>query len=310
MTSHHLGMKFSTFDNDNDLWSENCAVARYGAWWYSACAASNLNGRYTKGIDLTGIASNPNTTVQAISSNLPRTCSLSTNRHSGIQLIHPQPGFREPFEVFCDQEYENGGWIVIQNRYEGSVHFYRDWDEYERGFGNLGGEFWLGLSKIHELTYSRKYELHVVLEDWDGIQAIARYSEFLLAGPKEKYLLRNLGTEPFGVFCDQEYEGGGWIVIQNRFNGSVHFYRDWNDYERGFGNLNGEFWLGLSKIHELTYSRRYELLVLLEDWEGVQAVARYSDFLVAGPKEKYMLRSLGNFSGSAGDSLMEYHLAT
>ncbi|XP_038111161.1 ficolin-1 [Culex quinquefasciatus] len=139
-------------------------------------------------------ASNPNTTVQAISSNLPQTCSLSTNRHSGIQLIHPQPGFREPFEVFCDQEYEGGGWIVIQNRYEGSVHFYRDWDEYERGFGNLGGEFWLGLSKIHELTYSRKYELHVVLEDWDGIQAIARYSEFLLAGPKEKYLLRNLGT--------------------------------------------------------------------------------------------------------------------
>ncbi|KAL9702984.1 hypothetical protein quinque_006502 [Culex quinquefasciatus] len=139
-------------------------------------------------------ASNPNTTVQAISSNLPRTCSLSTNRHSGIQLIHPQPGFREPFEVFCDQEYEGGGWVVIQNRYEGSVHFYRDWDEYERGFGNLGGEFWLGLSKIHELTYSRKYELHVVLEDWDGIQAIARYSDFLLAGPKEKYLLRNLGT--------------------------------------------------------------------------------------------------------------------
>ncbi|KAL9702983.1 hypothetical protein quinque_006501 [Culex quinquefasciatus] len=140
--------------------------------------------------------------------NLPQTCSQSTQQNSGIQLIHPQPGFREPF----------------------------------------------------------------------------------------------------GVFCDQEYEGGGWIVIQNRFNGSVHFYRDWNDYERGFGNLNGEFWLGLSKIHELTYSRRYELLVLLEDWEGVQAVARYSDFLVAGPKEKYMLRSLGNFSGSAGDSLMEYHL--
>ncbi|KAL1390275.1 hypothetical protein pipiens_012462 [Culex pipiens pipiens] len=336
-------------------------------------------------------------------------------------------GFREPFQVFCDQEYEGGGWIVIQNRYDGSVHFYRDWSEYERGFGDLEEEMWLGLGKIHELTYSRRYELHVVLEDWEGIRAVARYSDFLVAGPAEKYMLRSLGSfsgnagdslreqlgmkfttfnadndihavncaveyygawwytmchhsnlngrymqgfnrsgmdwrhfrpdayslrksrmmirvahhasspttqissnppqtcslstnrhsgiqlihpqpgfrEPFEVFCDQEYEGGGWVVIQNRYEGSVHFYRGWNDYERGFGSLNGEFWLGLSKIHELTYSRRYELHVLLEDWEGIRAVARYDNFLVAGPEEKYMLRSLGTFSGNAGDSLSE-----
>ncbi|XP_038111728.1 ficolin-1 [Culex quinquefasciatus] len=119
---------------------------------------------------------------------------MATNRFSGVQLIHPQPGFREPFEVLCDQEYEGGGWIVIQNRYDGSVHFYRDWDEYERGFGNMFGEFWLGLKQIHELTYSMRYELHVIVEDWDGIRAVAKYSDFLVAGPKEKYLLRSLGA--------------------------------------------------------------------------------------------------------------------
>ncbi|XP_038109184.1 microfibril-associated glycoprotein 4-like isoform X1 [Culex quinquefasciatus] len=128
------------------------------------------------------------------SSNLPQTCSLTTNRHSGIQLIHPQPEFRDPFKVFCDQEYEGGGWIVIQNRYNGDVHFYRRWSEYERGFGNMNGEFWLGLGKIHELTYSRRYELHVILEDWDGVRAVARYSNFLVAGPEEGYMLRNLGN--------------------------------------------------------------------------------------------------------------------
>ncbi|KAL9702986.1 hypothetical protein quinque_006504 [Culex quinquefasciatus] len=129
--------------------------------------------------------------------------------------------------------------------------------------------------------------------DGDGIQLIHPQPGF---------------REPFEVFCDQEYEGGGWVVFQNRYEGSVHFYRGWNDYERGFGSLNGEFWLGLSKIHELTYSRRYELHVLLEDWEGIRAVARYDNFLVAGPEEKYMLRSLGTFSGNAGDSLSEFHL--
>jgi Fibrinogen beta and gamma chains, C-terminal globular domain. len=41
---------------------------------------------------------------------------------------------------------------VIQNRYEGTVDFYRDWHDYKHGFGNIGGEFWLGLEKLHILT--------------------------------------------------------------------------------------------------------------------------------------------------------------
>ena len=42
--SHHSGAPFSTSDNDNDKWPMNCAAVFKGAWWYTACHSSNLNG--------------------------------------------------------------------------------------------------------------------------------------------------------------------------------------------------------------------------------------------------------------------------
>jgi len=44
--TYHSGMKFSTYDEDNDVSSWNCAKAAHGAWWYNACYRSNLNGEY------------------------------------------------------------------------------------------------------------------------------------------------------------------------------------------------------------------------------------------------------------------------
>jgi ficolin len=47
--SGHNGMQFSTKDEDNDTYDGNCAKQFRGAWWYSACHASNLNGAYLRG---------------------------------------------------------------------------------------------------------------------------------------------------------------------------------------------------------------------------------------------------------------------
>ena len=56
----------------------------------------------------------------------------------------------------------------------------------------------------------------------------------------------------FNVYCDQTTAGGGWTVIQEKMDGSVNFNSTQDDYKHGFGNLVGEFWLGLDKINRLT----------------------------------------------------------
>uniref|UniRef100_G3Q4A9 Fibrinogen alpha chain n=1 Tax=Gasterosteus aculeatus TaxID=69293 RepID=G3Q4A9_GASAC len=46
LTPTHGGMKFSTFDRDNDAWGGSCAEVNGGGWWYNGCLSANLNGAY------------------------------------------------------------------------------------------------------------------------------------------------------------------------------------------------------------------------------------------------------------------------
>ena len=99
-----------------------------------------------------------------------------------------------------------------------------------------------------------------------------------------------------------ETDGGGWTVFQRRQDGSVDFYRYWTDYENGFGNLTGEFWLGLSKIHRLTKEGSNTLRVDLGDFDNNTRYANYSTFNVSDGSTEYIL-TVGGYSGTAWDSL-------
>jgi len=113
------------------------------------------------------------------------------------------------------------------------------------------------------------------------------------------------GKGSFNVYCDMRTDGGGWTVFQRRQDGSVDFYRGWNDYKSGFGQLTAEFWLGNDKIHRLTAARPSTLRVELEDWNGVRVYAKYGKFNIGDEQAKYRLE-VGSYSGTAGDSL-GYH---
>ena len=113
------------------------------------------------------------------------------------------------------------------------------------------------------------------------------------------YIIKPDNQSAFNVFCDQTTAGGGWTVFQKRIDGSVDFNRYWSDYKHGFGNLSGEFWLGLERIHRLTSDNNSMLRVDMEDFKEGSAYAEYSSFGVRSEHDKYRL-ILGSYN-TAGD---------
>ncbi|XP_038052484.1 microfibril-associated glycoprotein 4-like [Patiria miniata] len=105
------------------------------------------------------------------------------------------------------------------------------------------------------------------------------------------------------VYCDMETDGGGWLVIQRRQDGSVDFYRGWADYRVGFGDLAGEFWLGNDNLRTLSDSSgSWDLRVDFQDWDGNTAWAEYGDFKISGQDYRLSFDSY-NVQSTAGDSL-------
>ncbi|KAL9982272.1 hypothetical protein ACROYT_G004298 [Oculina patagonica] len=116
------------------------------------------------------------------------------------------------------------------------------------------------------------------------------------------YTINPDGGKPIQVFCDMTTDGGGWTVFQKRVDGSVDFYLGWESYKNGFGDLNGEFWLGNDNLHRLTAADDVMLRVDLEDFDGNITYAKYTTFKLADEGDKYRLL-IGGYSGTAGDSM-------
>ena len=74
-------------------------------------------------------------------------------------------------------------------------------------------------------------------------------------------------------------------------------------YKEGFGDLEGEFWLGLDNVHNLLSSNlHYELRVDLENFDLHKVHASYNNFSVGSETENYILTAEG-YSGDAENGL-------
>ncbi|XP_038591614.1 microfibril-associated glycoprotein 4-like isoform X1 [Micropterus salmoides] len=123
--------------------------------------------------------------------------------------------------------------------------------------------------------------------------------------PSGVYTIYPIGaTSAVQVYCDMDSLGGRWTVFQRRMDGTVNFYRGWDQYKLGFGSAAGEYWLGLEPLFHLTLRKKYELLVDMEDFSGNKAFARYSSFSIDPESYGYRLHVSGFSNGGAGDAMI------
>ena len=134
-------------------------------------------------------------------------CNLGYNNNnynvksSGVYTIGNFCGVKcSNTRVYCDTISGGGGWTVIERRKDGSVDFTnRDWVEYEDGFGNLDGEFWLGLRSLNCLTNHAIWELRIDYQLSNGTKYYLHYDQFAVGPAEDQYKLTISGFTSIGL---------------------------------------------------------------------------------------------------------------
>nr|XP_060642125.1 angiopoietin-related protein 4 [Anolis sagrei ordinatus] len=191
----------------------------------------------------------PATTAKASeASNFPSGChQIFLDRGQSSGVFHIQPPGSQPFEVFCDLTPGSGGWTVIQRRLDGSVDFDRLWEEYRDGFGNLTGEFWLGLERVRQAVAGGPFRLQVELQDWEGGSHQEEFLAAPLAQEAHAYALRQLPQGPSAPPAlpfstrDRDHD------LRPDANCAKHLSGGWWFGACGQANLNGKYFRSLPR---------------------------------------------------------------
>ena len=174
--------------------------------------------------------------------------------------------------TYCDQTTENGGWTVILNRESTAdprEDFQRTYAEYETGFGDPNGEFWIGLQAMHELTSSSCKELKIEMEKYDGEKYVTSYATFRIGSADSGYVLDTGGFSSVPDFKEVFARSNGMKFTTmdkdqdtHSHNCAIKFYGGWW-YASCYGvKLTGNHYAG---PHSYGVGIHYNAIVGLHD---------------------------------------------
>ena len=125
---------------------------------------------------------------------------------------------------------------------------------------------------------------------------------------------RGILDSPLAV-CARDSQGRDWIVIQQRGqfgNDEQYFAKTFSEYQEGFSS-QGELWLGLDKLAQLTGEHSWQLWVELTTWgtgllQPQKLSAFYSSFKVGqGPGYQLTVAGFERTMSTLRDSLRQHN---
>uniref|UniRef100_A0A4Q8K2K2 U49-Liphistoxin-Lsp1a_1 n=1 Tax=Liphistius sp. SGP-2016 TaxID=1905180 RepID=A0A4Q8K2K2_9ARAC len=192
---------------------------------------------------------------------------------SGVYNIWPRNRIIEgKVEVYCDMTTDGGGWTLIQRRGDFKRprdYFFKDWESYKRGFGDVAKDFWLGNDNIFAISNQRKYSIRFDLRDVEGNARYALYDQFWIENEELKYRLyiqdysgdvndsmiqwhhnqkfstKDNDNDNNDAHCAQMYKGAWWYNNCHASNLNGHYYRGKHD-----SYADGVVWYGWKGHHE------------------------------------------------------------
>ncbi|XP_043071284.1 ficolin-2 [Drosophila grimshawi] len=167
------------------------------------------------------------------------------------------------------------------------------------------------ISKFHQQLEEHKKSIEEKNQQISKLQNDVNKSDVKLEDLKE-INCTSFGDDPgvqkisfshysFDVLCDSKTAGPGWTVSCSESMVKKISTGNWATYREGFGSFDGDFFLGLEKIHRLTSYKPHELYICMK-FVKQMTYARYEQFEIAGESDEYQL-SLSGFSGNVRDML-------
>ncbi|KAK6187426.1 hypothetical protein SNE40_005458 [Patella caerulea] len=144
---------------------------------------------------------------------------------------------------------------------------------------------------------------HIIQDCSDGFQkSVAPKTELL------SFIKPTVNGAVLEVVCIFTYGGATDISRRDARCKETDFNKTWNEYATGFGNANGNYWLGLQNIFNILQNHNRFLLNVrfMIDGYASQLLCIYRDFNISNANDNYSI-SLGQFSnhakGGPGNSL-------